>query len=86
MWALTYKKPAVRAIGKLAPPVKKRMGAKLDWFASQPDPLKFAKALTQPADASYRFRVGDYRVLFDLEGDQIVVLLVQHRRDVYRRK
>lgn len=34
---------------------------------------------------SYRFRIGDYRVVFDLEGDQIVILRVGHRREIYKR-
>ena len=75
----------VKSIQKLTPQVKKRLKQKLEYFTSQPDPLVFAKALTKPADAQYRFRVGNYRVLFDLEGKNIVVLLVQHRKDVYRR-
>jgi mRNA interferase RelE/StbE len=34
----------------------------------------------------YRLRVGDYRVLFEIEDDQLVVLVVEigHRREVYR--
>ena len=33
----------------------------------------------------YRLRVGDYRVLFEIEDDsRIVVYRVRHRRDVYR--
>jgi len=33
---------------------------------------------------SWRFRVGDYRVVFDIEGKKIIVLRVGHRREVYR--
>ncbi|MFH1108538.1 MAG: type II toxin-antitoxin system RelE/ParE family toxin [Planctomycetota bacterium] len=33
----------------------------------------------------YRLRVGDYRVLFEIEGDQIVIYRIRHRREVYRR-
>jgi mRNA interferase RelE/StbE len=32
----------------------------------------------------YRLRVGDYRVLFEIEGDTIVVYRVVHRREAYR--
>lgn len=33
----------------------------------------------------YRLRVGGYRVLFEIEdGDRIVVYAVRHRRDAYR--
>lgn len=85
-YRLRYKQPAAREIKKLPPPIRKRLGAKLEFFAAQKDPLDFAERLTKPADARFRFRVGNYRVLFDLAGRDIVVLHVQHRRDVYRRK
>lgn len=32
----------------------------------------------------YRLRVGDYRVLFEVEGNQVVIYRIRHRRDVYR--
>lgn len=83
-YTLLYKKPAVKAIRKLPPQIQKRIKLKLEWFIAQPDPVVFAEPLTKPADAQYRFRVGTYRILFDVEGNNIVVLLVQHRKDVYR--
>ena len=82
---LIYKKPAVKSIQKLPPQIKKRLKQKLEFFISQDNPLAFAKALTKPADAQYRFRVGNYRVLFDVENDTIVILFVQHRKDVYKK-
>ena len=78
-------KTAQKDIKKLSPQIQKRLRAKLSWFSSQKDLLAFAKPLTKSADAQYRFRVGDYRVLFDIEGKNIVILLVQHRRDVYKK-
>ena len=84
-YKLLYKKPAVKSIQKLTPQIKKRLKVKLEFFVDQKDPLVYAKALTKPADAQYRFRVGNYRVLFDIEGNNIVILLVQHRKDVYRK-
>lgn len=81
---LAYKKPAVKDIKVLPTNIRLRLKQKLEWFASQPTPLQFAKALTKPADAQYRFRVGAYRVLFDVEGNTIIILRVQHRREVYR--
>jgi mRNA interferase RelE/StbE len=32
----------------------------------------------------YRLRVGDYRVLFEVEKDAIVIYRIRHRREVYR--
>ena len=82
-YTLAYTKTAIKSIEKLSPQIKKRLGVKLEYFIAQPDPLVFAKALIKPADAQYRWRVGDYRILFDIKGTQIIILLVQHRRDVY---
>jgi len=31
----------------------------------------------------YRLRVGNYRVLFELEGDKVVIYRVRHRKDAY---
>jgi len=35
------------------------------------------------ADYAYRLRMGDYRILFDLEDDTIVIHKIGHRKDVY---
>ncbi|MEW6607427.1 MAG: type II toxin-antitoxin system RelE/ParE family toxin [bacterium] len=32
----------------------------------------------------YRLRVGDYRVLFEIEGDEIVIYRIRHRKEIYR--
>ena len=84
-YTLLYKKQAVKAIEGLSPPIKKRLKTKLEWFAGQADPLYFAEPLTKPANARYRFRVGNYRILFDIENQNIVILYVEHRRDVYKK-
>jgi len=32
----------------------------------------------------YRLRVGDYRVLFEIEKDSIIIYRIRHRREAYR--
>ena len=38
------------------------------------------------ADNAWRLRVGDYRVIYEIHDDELLVLVVKaaHRRDVYR--
>ena len=31
----------------------------------------------------FRLRIGDYRVLFEIEGNKVVVYRVRHRKDAY---
>lgn len=81
-YQLVYTKRAVQDIDQLDRVVKKRLGKKLLKFAK--DPLTFAKKIHDPKLGSYRFRVGDYRVIFDLDGHKIVILRIGHRREIYR--
>jgi len=38
------------------------------------------------SDHTYRLRIGDYRVVYDIHDETLIVLVVRirHRRDVYR--
>ena len=47
--------------------------------------MKYAQKLSDPRLGTYRFRVGEYRVIFDLEGSEIVILRVGHRKEIYRK-
>lgn len=82
-YRLVYTHRAVRDIDALDASEKQRIGKTL--LRYEPDPLKHAEPLKQSALGSHRFRIGDYRVVFDLAGDEIVILRVGHRRDIYRR-
>jgi mRNA interferase RelE/StbE len=33
---------------------------------------------------SYRFRIGDYRVIFDVVDEKIIILTLGHGREIYR--
>ncbi|HAP66256.1 MAG TPA: plasmid stabilization protein [Nitrospinae bacterium] len=32
----------------------------------------------------YRLRVGDYRALFEIEGEKVVIYRIKHRKDAYK--
>lgn len=66
------------------PKTKERIGKTL--LRYKEEPLRYAEKLSDPILGTYRFRIGDYRVIFDLEGNEIVVLRVGHRREIYRRR
>jgi mRNA interferase RelE/StbE len=55
--------------------------------AAQADPRSSGKALTGPLLGAYwRYRVGDYRILCDIQDGALCVLVIDvgHRKDVYR--
>jgi mRNA interferase RelE/StbE len=82
-YRLTYTHRAIRDIRALDPALKQRIGKTL--LRYEKDPLAYAEPLKDSDLGSYRFRIGDYRVIFDLSGEQVVVLRVGHRRDIYKR-
>jgi mRNA interferase RelE/StbE len=55
------------------------------WFASQRDPLHFAKPLINAKIGTHRFRVGNYRVIVELqkETSAILVIAIRHRSKAY---
>ena len=48
------------------------------------NPRRLSKKLTLKKLGSYRYRVGNYRVIFDIEGKRVIVHRVGHRKDIYR--
>ena len=82
-YKLVYTQRAVKDIEALDPNIKERIGKTL--LRYEKDPLKYAEKLTDSTLGTYRFRIGDYRVIFDLEEDEIVVLRVGHRRNIYKK-
>jgi len=81
-YELVYTKRAARDISGLDHAAKERIGGTLERYAQSP--FDCAKKMVDPALGTYRFRIGEYRVIFDVEGDKIVVLRVGHRREIYR--
>ena len=79
---LVYTRRAAKDIRKLEADVKQRIGKTL--LRYQKDPLQHAEKLTDPRLGTYRFRIGDYRVIFDIEDSDIVILRVGHRREIYK--
>jgi mRNA interferase RelE/StbE len=77
-----YTDTAKRQLKKLEINIQERIVDKLRFFISQSDPLQFAEPLT--GYDAYRFRVGDYRVTFQLEDDAARVLSIRRRDEAYR--
>jgi mRNA interferase RelE/StbE len=64
--------------------VQQRIQAKIESLAE--DPLPSGVKKFQGAADHWRIRIGDYRVIYRIDSQQIVVAIVRvaHRREVYR--
>lgn len=80
---LVYSYSAGDDSDRLDPQIALRVLDKLEWFANSPNPLFFAKPLKDMSPATHRFRVGNYRILVAVKEDELWVLAVKHRKEVY---
>jgi mRNA interferase RelE/StbE len=86
-YRIVFRPTAVKDLRKLPITVQRRIKEKLEFYLAQPDPLDYAVQLVgSKKSGEYRFRVGDYRVVFDKKASSLIVLYIEHRRDVYKRR
>jgi len=84
LYQITWKPSARKAFLSLDKPVQRRIAAAVDALAADPRPSG-ARAL-RGMPGVLRIRVADYRVLYQVHDDRLVVLVadVGHRREIYR--
>jgi mRNA interferase RelE/StbE len=83
-YELTFRPSAYRAFGKLDPVIKRRVGPAIDALRENPRP-RGSKRLSGQDDV-WRIRVGAYRIVYAIEDDRLLVMVVRigPRGSVYR--
>ena len=76
---------ARRDVKRLPQDIQVRLIAKIRSLASNPRPRGVIKM--EGPEGTYRMRVGNYRIIYDIhdEHKRVLVVRVRHRRDVYRK-
>ena len=83
-YKIVFTKESAKDIEKLDQTVKKQLYKKLVYFKDLDDIKVVAKKLHNYEAEEYRLRVGNFRIVFDLDKHTIVVLRIRHRKDVYK--
>ncbi|MGM7699809.1 type II toxin-antitoxin system RelE family toxin [Microbacterium sp. A84] len=85
MWSIELSPRAEKAMRKLDKQVARRVRDGLVRLASLEDPAVSCKALSGPLIGLWRCRVGDYRVILDINRGQVVIVALDlgHRGDIY---
>jgi mRNA interferase RelE/StbE len=84
-YRLDYLPSAAKSIEKLPKSIQRRILERLEILASNPRGPGSVKFTGEDA---YRIRVGDYRVIYTIQDERLIVLVIDvgHRREVYRKK
>jgi mRNA interferase RelE/StbE len=83
MYRILITAQAAKSIRSMDRQTQRRIARKIDSLASEPSPPGARKL----GDSErYRVRVGDYRIVYEIHDDRLVVVIVRagHRREVYR--
>ena len=87
-WTIDYTDTARKRLRKLDKPTARRILDFIDArIAGRGNPRATGKALTGPQLGTYwRYRVGDYRILCDIQDDALRILVIDigNRREAYR--
>lgn len=75
---------ALKQLEKLPRAQRDRLRRRIRELGNEPRPRGSIKL--EGEDDSYRIRVGEYRVIYAIRDDELIVLVLRvgHRRDVYR--
>lgn len=83
-YTLVIERRAQKALARIEQRDRARIADAIRGLALDPRPRGVKKLTGRDA---YRLRVGEYRILYEIEDDRLVVLVVDvgHRREIYRR-
>ena len=81
-YSLLITKRAKKDIDKLDIVAKKRLKKAL--LILKDKPFENSTKLVDLKLGSYRYRVGNHRIIFDIEKNNIIILRIGHRREIYR--
>ena len=85
-YTIRYEPEALESLANVPLKIQTRIVKKLDWLVENFDNIN-PLGLTGDLAEFYKLRVGDYRVIYELSdiGDEIIIVKLGHRRDVYDR-
>jgi mRNA interferase RelE/StbE len=86
-WVYRFDERAFKERRKLGKQAQREILNYLDErVAGEGDPRRFGKGLKADLAGLWRYRVGDYRILCQIQDGELLVLVVAvgHRRDVYQ--
>lgn len=86
-WAYSFNESARKQLKKLGRQSQLEILSYLDErVTGDEDPRRFGKGLKADLKGLWRYRVGDYRILCQIQDHELIVLVVAlgHRREVYR--
>jgi mRNA interferase RelE/StbE len=83
-YKIEWKRSAIKELEKLPRPMISKVVSAVNNLASNPYPEGVRKLVG--SENSYRIRIGDYRVLYNIIKNMLIVEIIRvgHRKNIYR--
>lgn len=87
-WKIEFSQEAIKQLNRLDKPVRERI---FNWLIDRLDncnnPRHFGEPLSANLSGLWRYRIGDYRVICQIDDTKIIVIVLNigHRRDIYKK-
>ncbi len=74
---------ALEDLERLDKPIINRILKKISWFSNNFDNIT-PESLSGELSGAFKLRIGDWRVIYAVEGDAITIHAIGHRREIYK--
>ncbi|MFZ2726076.1 MAG: type II toxin-antitoxin system RelE/ParE family toxin [Methylococcaceae bacterium] len=83
-YKIEFKASAKKQLLQLPKPIINKVSALIDILATNPHPIGHKKLVG--SDSTYRIRCGDYRIIYSVFEQRLIINIVKigHRKDVYK--
>ena len=87
MYRIHILEAATRELARLDKPIGRRIVKRIHWLAVSLDDIR-PEPLTGAFSGLYKFRVGDYRIIYEILHDEQVIVIheIGHRGEIYRKR
>lgn len=83
-FSIEFLRKARKELASLPPNVQKRIATEIEALKTNPRPP--GVKVLKDGEGRLRLRVGDYRVIYRVEDDRLIIVVVKigHRKNVYK--
>ena len=83
MVKIYWTEDAIKDLERLDKPVEQRVLRKISWLSNNFERIT-PEPLSGEFKGTFKLRIGDWRVVYTVEGQTLVIQFIAHRREIYK--
>ncbi len=84
-WKVEFDKSAFKELSKLNKNIQHKISSEIEKISQLENPKSYGKGLKGRFLGLWRYRIGDYRIICEIDGALITIIVIKiaHRKEVY---